>query len=157
MECDAKIYLFYCKCILYYMPRFEDNITICGRSNDICVDYIKNQIQGQSNESFICNCLPGCFEVNYDSEVSMAPIFQQTPILAKRNLFGPNISVAHMFYKKNFFRSQKKDELIGFTEFLCMTHSYLYIWFLLVDFDDISSNLMVFFFFNLVKKFRSFL
>lgn len=101
------------------MPRFETDITICGRSDDTCVERVTNEIQSQKNESFTCQCLPGCYEVNYNAEVSMAPLLQEAPLLAKQGHLGPNVSVMHIFYKSNFFRSQKKDELIGFTEFLC--------------------------------------
>lgn len=119
MECNAKIYLSYCKCILYYMPRFDDDITICGRSDDDCVDRVTKQVQMQVNSSFVCDCLPGCFEVTYDAESSMAPLLHKAPILSKTDLSSENVSVIHIYYKNNYFRSQKKDELIGFTEFLC--------------------------------------
>lgn len=67
------------------------------------------------------NKFQGCFEVSYDAEVSMAPLLQDAPILqqSNRSLSGPNVSVVHIFYKNNYFRSQKKNEIIGFTEFLC--------------------------------------
>lgn len=119
MECEAHIFLTFCGCILYYMPRFYDDIIICGRSDDACVEGVTNQVQKRTNSSFICECLPGCFEVSYDAEVSMAPLLQKAPILMKSGFAGPNVSVVHVFYKNNFFRSQKKNELIGFTEFLC--------------------------------------
>lgn len=32
-----------------------------------------------------------------------------------------NFAVMHIFYEENFFRSNSKEELIGFTEFLCKT------------------------------------
>lgn len=101
------------------MPRFYDDIPICGRSNDDCVDDVTDQINEQINSSFICKCLPGCFEVNYNARVSMAPLLSGAPILAKKGLSEPNVSIAHIFYRYKFFRSEKKDELIGFTEFLC--------------------------------------
>ena len=62
-------------------------------------------------QSSLCDCLPGCFDINYDTEVSMAPLLPRTKV--------QNISIVHFFYKKYHFRSQRKDELIGFTEFLC--------------------------------------
>lgn len=107
------------------MPRLENDITICGRSDDACVEKVAAELQNQKNDSFVCNCLPGCYEVTYDAEISMAPLLQQAPLLAKRDLSGPNVSVMHIYYKNNFFRSQKKDELIGFTEFLSNTGGLL--------------------------------
>lgn len=123
MECLAKIYLQLCKCILYFLPRFDDDITICGRSDDKCVKNVTDQIQSRINGAYQCNCLPGCFEISYDAEVSMAPLLQNVPILQKRKLLEPNVSVVHIFYKNNYYRSQKKEELIGFTEFLCKNAS----------------------------------
>lgn len=147
MECSAKIYLRQCKCILYYMPRFEDDIVICGRQNDACVADVTNKMNARKNSSFACHCLPGCVEVNYDADISMAPLLRGAPILQKRKgLLEPNVSVAHIFYKKNFFRSQKKDELIGFTEFLCKFdfHQFVIllirIFFLFFGFGIISAN-----------------
>lgn len=33
--------------------------------------------------------------------------------------FSKNLAVMHIYYEDNFFRSNTKEELIGFTEFLC--------------------------------------
>lgn len=101
------------------MPRFNDDILICGRKNDACVEEVTNRMNAHKNSSYYCDCLPGCFEINYDTEVSMAPLLRDAAILRNKKFDAPNVTVAHIFYKSNFFRSQKKDELIGFTEFLC--------------------------------------
>lgn len=117
MECLAKIYLNFCKCILYFLPRFHDDITICGRSDDMCIRRVTNQIEAQTNSTYACDCLPGCFELTYDGKLSTAPLLENTAIL--RGFSAENVSVLHIFYKKKFFRSERKEELIGFTEFLC--------------------------------------
>lgn len=119
MECLADIYLRLCNCILYYLPRFNDDITICGRSDDKCKNNVTDHLQSQINGSYHCKCLPGCFEISYDTEVSMAPLLKNAPMLRKRGLSEQNVSIVHIFYKENYYRSQKKEELIGFTEFLC--------------------------------------
>lgn len=107
------------------MPRFYDDITICGRADEECVERTTRNIQEHNSTDFDCNCLPACVEVSYDSELSMAPLLPEAPILKKQGLLGPNVSVMHIFYKHNYFRSQKKDELIGFTEFLSNTGGLL--------------------------------
>lgn len=33
--------------------------------------------------------------------------------------FRSSIAVVHIYYEESFFRSYTKEELIGFTEFLC--------------------------------------
>lgn len=120
MECYAKIYLKFCKCIYYYLPRFHDDITICGLSDYNCTVPISELIQTQMNSSYMCDCLPGCFEIIFDTEVSMAPLLRGAAMLENTKFAEPNVSILHIFYKNNFIRSQKKEQFIGFTEFLCM-------------------------------------
>lgn len=119
MECSTKIFMLYCKCVLYYMPRFSDDVNICGRSDDVCVKRIHYFMQSKANDTFVCDCLPGCFEVAYDAEISRAPLLPQTAILKKGRYSPQNVSAIHIFYKNNFYRSEKKAEIIGFTDFLC--------------------------------------
>lgn len=109
----------FCKCILYFLPRFDEDITICGRADDICVTHVTDQIEAQTNRSYVCDCLPGCFEIKYDLKISMSPLLPSTGILQNRRLSEENVSVLHIFYNRKTYRSEKKEELIGFTEFLC--------------------------------------
>lgn len=117
-ECESKIYLDNCNCTLYYLPRIYEDVTICGRSDSGCVDNLRKQISTIKNHRYDCDCLPGCFAISFDAEVSMAPLIPRYP-LKKININTDNAAVIHVFYRENFFRSQRKEELIGFTEFLC--------------------------------------
>lgn len=119
MECESKIMASFCNCVLYYMPRPKDEITICGRSDEHCVNEVTRQLQLKTNQSFYCECLPGCFAINYESEISTAPLMPRAPALQERRLLFSNVAVVHIFFRDNYFRSQKKDELVGFTDFLC--------------------------------------
>lgn len=76
-------------------------------------------MQEKRNESYVCDCLPGCYEIAYDTEVSMAPLLDTAPILRKKRYAPENVSALNIFYKLNSFRSEIKGELIGFTDFLC--------------------------------------
>lgn len=55
---ESLIYAANCNCVLYYMPRNNDDITICGRSDDGCIYKVTQQLQLKENKSFICECLP---------------------------------------------------------------------------------------------------
>lgn len=101
------------------MPRVSDEISICGRLNVACTSKVTKQIELQTNESFLCECLPGCFGISYDTEVSMAPLLQRSPILKERGLMTKNVAILHIFFKENSFRSQRKENFVGFTDFLC--------------------------------------
>lgn len=101
------------------MPRFHDDITICGRSDDGCVNEVTRALESKTNKSFVCECLPGCYAINYDTEISLTPLLARSPLLQQRGLDPSNTAIAHIYYKDFSVRSQKKEELIGFTEFLC--------------------------------------
>lgn len=101
------------------MPRFDDNTIICGRSDNDCVNRVTELLKLKTNDSFQCECLPGCFAINYDTEMSFTKLIAGSPLLQFHRLHDRNAAIVHVYYKGNSFRSQRKDELIGFTEFLC--------------------------------------
>lgn len=53
---------------MYYMPRFDPNITICGYADGVCVRNVERELQLKSNDSFTCKeCYKACSSVHYDS------------------------------------------------------------------------------------------
>lgn len=72
MECESRILIQECGCVLYYMPRINGNTNICNQDDYSCYDGIKFAIESTSNNSFQCNCLPGCFEIGYTADISTA-------------------------------------------------------------------------------------
>lgn len=101
------------------MPRFHDDINICGRSDSVCVSEVTRELQLKTNESFQYECWPGCFAISYDTEMSLTPLLHRSPLLAREGMMPSNAALVHIYYKENSVRSQRKEELIGFTEFLC--------------------------------------
>lgn len=76
-------------------------------------------MQSAVNDSLSCNCLPGCFEISYDTEISVATLLPNEALLKNKGITAQNVSFMHIFYENGFFRSQRKEEIVGFTEFLC--------------------------------------
>lgn len=101
------------------MPRLYEDVDICGRSAMGCINDVTKQIQSQINKSFVCECLPSCHSINYETELSMAPIIEESPLMKTNSMQVKDTSILHIFFREGFFRSQKRDEIIGFTEFLC--------------------------------------
>lgn len=101
------------------MPRRHHNITICGRSDYECVEYVKTELKLRKNDSFMCNCLYGCHAIKYEMGLSSTPIFDQTPMLKENEISAENVAILHVFYQSTVYRSQKKEQLVGLTEFLC--------------------------------------
>lgn len=101
------------------MPRLDHNISICGLSNSKCISYVQRELLSGMNDSFKCECYYGCDAIKFDMGFSATPIFQDAPFLSKSNLTASNASILHVFYQRGYYRGQSKEELIGFTEFLC--------------------------------------
>lgn len=118
-ECETKIYEKYCGCTLYYMPRRHHNMTICGRSDSACVSKVKKEIRSDRNDSFRCDCLYACHAIKYEMSLSSTPIFNQTPLLRSSGVDAENAAILHIYYQSSYHRSQKKEQLVGLTEFLC--------------------------------------
>lgn len=70
MECESRLLIEVCGCILYYMPPVDENTTICSPANFECYGQIKLAIELAKNDTYQCNCLPGCFETNYRADIS---------------------------------------------------------------------------------------
>lgn len=78
----------------------------------------------QQDPLFKCDqCMSGCFELNYHSSFSTAKIFGRVPFLRQRRLDPNDVAILHVYYSRSNFRAQKRDELVGFTDFLCKTES----------------------------------
>lgn len=102
------------------MPRLHSNISICGPSDVKCVNRVNNEIHFKRNSSFACSqCLSGCFALNYNPSFSTAKIFEKDSFLLSHNLDANNVAILHIYYAASSFRSQKKEEFVGFTDFLC--------------------------------------
>lgn len=84
------------------------------------MESVDQEIRKQ-NPLYTCtHCMPGCFALNFDSTFSTAKIFEQTPFLRENKLNPKNIAILYVYYTKSTFRSQKMEELVSFTDFLCM-------------------------------------
>ena len=130
MECEAQIVQNECDCVMYYMPRINADTNICGRSADECYSKVRKQVDASEDDASVCNCLPGCFAMSYDSDLSFSKIVPNGKVVQEsllkdvsHDFVRENVAVLHIYYKENFFRSQTKEELIGFTEFLCKSFS----------------------------------
>lgn len=74
MECESRILERECGCVLYYMPRINEETAICNRDNFNCYDYIKIAVELANNDTYQCSCLPACYEISYESSMSSTKI-----------------------------------------------------------------------------------
>lgn len=131
MECTLKMMETECGCTLYYMPRtFNDGSVICNRKKASCYEKVLFNI-AHSDTNYSCNCLPACFEINYDRELSSSKlgtgafITSETIPSGDVNYIQGNIAIIHIFFNDNAYGGYTKSELIGFTEFLSNTGGLL--------------------------------
>lgn len=71
LECKSRTIEKECGCVLYYMPRLTENTRICSRDDTHCYEAIKLAIESSYNDTFKCKCMPGCFSMIYNGEISM--------------------------------------------------------------------------------------
>ncbi|CAH0713776.1 unnamed protein product, partial [Brenthis ino] len=72
MECEARIMLDICKCVLYYMPK-NKTTRVCGKGDAKCYSNMKKYVPDDSQRA--CEeCLPACTEISYFERPSAAPL-----------------------------------------------------------------------------------
>lgn len=118
-ECVTKLLYRHCECIMFYQPLFRANLSICGAADESCISEFLYEFKSD-NPMFKCDqCIGACFALYYEGTMSMAKIFNRVPFLRQRQLDPNNIAILHTYYSRSTFRAHKKDELVGFTDFLC--------------------------------------
>ncbi|XP_076240811.1 pickpocket protein 28 [Calliopsis andreniformis] len=159
LECEANFTQKICHCVQYYMPK-SSNTPICEKKDDQCATNARRamEVKLYDDESGItsinvsetpsCNCYPGCFEINYNVEISqskLVPTFFIADNYVKKNktYFAENMAVVHLFFVDSQFTKYVKNELFGFTEFLSSTGGLLG---LFMGFSFISLVEIVYFF-----------
>lgn len=130
LECEAKLLLRECSCVLYYLPRIDPAARVCGPNDNNCTNRVQTEIESSKTNLSCENCWPGCFELTYKSVMSSStivagPSYQNGEQLPE-HLFNTSrtgevneLSILHFYYLTNNFRSTTKSEMFGFTEFLC--------------------------------------
>ncbi|CAL7937690.1 unnamed protein product [Xylocopa violacea] len=141
LECEANFTQKLCDCVQYYMPK-SSNTPICEKKDDDCATKARRQMEvklydddiglGSSNfsETPSCNCYPGCFEINYNVQISQSKLVPTLPVSEayvkkNRKYFTENMAVVHLFFVGSQFTKYVKNELFGFTEFLSSTGGLL--------------------------------
>ncbi|KAH8336227.1 hypothetical protein KR074_012115 [Drosophila pseudoananassae] len=144
LECEAKLLLRECSCVLYYLPRIDPMARVCGPNDNICTDRVQTEIESSLTNLSCESCWPGCFELTYKATPSTASIVTDPRFMAGENMpdylfHGPysnasEMSILHFYYMTNIFRSTTKSEMFGFTEFLCRLFLYSIILFKYIHF-----------------------
>ncbi|XP_034482408.1 pickpocket protein 28 [Drosophila innubila] len=136
LECEAKLLLRDCSCVLYYLPRIDPAARVCGPNDNNCTNRVQTEIESSKTELSCENCWPGCFELTYKTTLSTSmivagPSYQSAEDLpealfnAINDSANDELSILHFYYVSNSFRSTTKSEMFGFTEFLSNTGGLL--------------------------------
>nr|XP_046475640.1 pickpocket protein 28 isoform X2 [Neodiprion pinetum] len=135
LECEANFTQQICSCVQHYMPK-SANTTICGKKDEKCADQARLIMELKlyddenttslfnASQTSSCNCWPGCFEINYNAELSQSKLVRSFDIDSDyikkdREYFVENIAVVHLYFVDSQFTAHVKNELFGFTELLC--------------------------------------
>lgn len=74
MECQSRAIEKECGCVIYYMPRFDQNSKVCNRGNNVCYNPLRISLERGENKKYNCRCLPACDEISYSGTLSTAPL-----------------------------------------------------------------------------------
>ncbi|XP_017753882.1 PREDICTED: pickpocket protein 28-like [Eufriesea mexicana] len=141
LECEANFTQKICKCVQYYMPK-SSNTPICGKKDTGCATDARRAMEVELYDDNIgitsinlsetpsCNCYPGCFEIGYNVEISQSKlmanvIVSDNYVKKSKEYFTKNMAVVHLFFVESQFTKYMKNDLFGFTEFLCNTGGLL--------------------------------
>nr|CAD28127.1 putative sodium channel [Anopheles gambiae] len=121
LECEAKLILENCGCVLYYLPKLYEDTKICSRANARCYEQIRSSIAFTANTSISCSCLPGCFEISYVPDLTTAELqvgrfgIRETLLdNVKDEVYAKeNLALVYIFVKDTYYRSFTKGELFG--------------------------------------------
>ncbi|XP_018575693.2 pickpocket protein 28 [Anoplophora glabripennis] len=122
LECQSNYTYEKCYCIPYYLPR-NKFIKVCGKSDQECVATAKEDMEITYGNGSSCNCLPGCFEMNFSDSKSYSVLSDKIVNLhhignISTDYFIKNMAVVHFFFPSSKFSKQVKSQLYGFTEIL---------------------------------------
>lgn len=93
-ECLTNFTLPACGCVKFSMPK-DKNVSICGMSKikcytDALYEYYEDEIKHEFNKK-LCNCLPGCTSIVYETEVLQKSYEWRN--IAEANKFIPRFGV----------------------------------------------------------------
>lgn len=74
MECYSHAIEDACGCVIYYMPRLSQNISVCSRASSSCYNSIRISLDRGENVNYSCPCLPACDELSYSGTITTAPL-----------------------------------------------------------------------------------
>lgn len=123
MECLAALMIKYCGCISHFMPKIYGNSDICSIYDVSCIDKVRRRYVANDGCS---ECLPSCFDLTFNPDFFSTPLshagFSIANLIVKNissDYVAKNIAIVNMYFKENAYRSNKRTEYIGFTDFLC--------------------------------------
>ncbi|OAD59290.1 Sodium channel protein Nach, partial [Eufriesea mexicana] len=120
----------------------SSNTPICGKKDTGCATDARRAMEVELYDDNIgitsinlsetpsCNCYPGCFEIGYNVEISQSKlmanvIVSDNYVKKSKEYFTKNMAVVHLFFVESQFTKYMKNDLFGFTEFLCNTGGLL--------------------------------
>lgn len=74
MECYSRAVENECGCVLFYMPRLNQNSKVCDRGNSRCYNPLRISMERGDNAKYNCRCYPPCAEINFSGAISTAPL-----------------------------------------------------------------------------------
>ncbi|XP_055382439.1 pickpocket protein 28-like [Condylostylus longicornis] len=112
-ECYTNATQIACNCTKFYMPR-DPLYDYCGATDIKCYREVRKNLLKVDGFKTICNCLPACTSIAYDSEVTQSLLKDNGSNYDTQNEFAR--SIMNVYFAKNQFLSAKRSELYGIAD-----------------------------------------
>lgn len=121
MECFSSVMESVCGCVIYYMPRLQQNTRTCSHADSKCYNPLRISIERSENSDYECSCLPACDELSYTGEVSTATLAKDH--FAAKTVFS-NFSTEAIMYTNCFKLIKHFKSMLIFKFALGMTFQF---------------------------------
>ncbi|XP_037040054.1 pickpocket protein 28-like [Bradysia coprophila] len=124
LECLSNATLQSCGCVKFSLPR-DAAAPICGSDRIQCYHFVRDTLMKSSitetSMSRPCNCLPACYSITYDAQISQTPFdwnsYSKSLKMPKNESSEYLPTLFEISFKENEFITLMRSELYGPIDF----------------------------------------
>lgn len=119
-----------CNCSMYFMAQLDNRTIMCGKSKLNCVMQVIRAFAMKPNTTYSCRCQPSCWDLSYESTMSMAPILRAANIAGATGIDKQELVALSVFFTRSYYRQYNRNPAVSFTDFLCKQSQHFFLHFI---------------------------
>lgn len=118
-ECEMERLLDACNCSMYFFPQLDNQTRMCGKSDQECLWQVVRAFAMKPNATYSCRCQPSCWDLTYDTIMSMTPILRSAEVAEETGVENQELVILSIYFTKSYYRQYNRNPALSFTDFLC--------------------------------------